>query len=175
MKRILITIAAVVGFAVSASAQGPSLPYRDPGACPFECCAYRDWTANKETTIYREMRDGSTRAFTIRKGEKVRGVTGVVITNRAGTATATVNTTIGLHNNIRVKKGDTLYLLTYQGEGFFKVWYKGRVIADVEIDDQKIKVGRQPDAVWWVKVRNKKGQVGWSRLPDNFDNKDRCG
>ena len=175
MKRILLSIATLAVFAVTGYAQAPKLPYSDPGACPFECCTYREWTANADTTIYIQMRDGSAKAFTVRKGEKVRGVTGVVITNRAGTATATVNTTIGLHNNIRVKKGDTLYLLTYQGEGFFKVWYKGRVIADVEIDDRKLKVGKQPDAVWWVKVRNKKGKIGWSKLPDNFDNKDSCG
>jgi hypothetical protein len=121
------------------------------------------------------MRDGSTRAFTVRKGEVVRGVTGVVITNRAGTATASSNMSIGQGNKTRVRKGDTLYLLTYQGEGFFKVWYKGRVIPDVEIDERKMKIGRQPTSVWWVKVRNKKGQIGWSRLPDNFDNKDSCG
>ena len=137
MRRLFLVTAAVIGFTVSAAAQGPSLPYRDPGACPFECCTYRDWTANKDTTVYREMRDGSTRAFTVRKGEVVRGVTGVVITNRAGTATASSNMSIGQGNKTRVRKGDTLYLLTYQGEGFFKVWFKGRVIPDVEIDERE--------------------------------------
>jgi hypothetical protein len=167
---------AVAFFAIAAHAQGgPRLPYSDPGACPFECCTYRSWTANKDTTIYTQMRDGSARAFTARKGEVVRGVTGVVITTRAGVATVMANTTIGPRNNIHVRKGETLYLLTYQGEGFFKVWYKGRVITDVEIDDQKIKATRQPESVWWVKIRSKQSKVGWSKLPDNFDNKDQCG
>lgn len=176
MKRILLAAIFVAGVALAAQAQGgPRLPYSDAGACPFECCTYRNWTANKDTTIYSQMRDGSARAFIARKGETVRGVTGVVITTRAGIATVTANTTIGPRNNIRVRKGETLYLLTYQGEGFFKVWYKGRVITDVEIDDTKIKATRQPESTWWVKIRNKRGQVGWSRLPDNFDNKDQCG
>src|SRR5262249_51163327 len=153
-------IIAVGGSVMSAAAQGPSLPYRDPGACPFECCTYPDWTAKKDTTIVREMRDGPTRAVTGPKGRSARCVTRGGSTQRAGTATVAAATTIDPRNNIRVKKGDTLYLLTYQGEGVFKVWYKGRVITDVEIEtDQKIKVRKQPHAVWWVKVRNKKGQV----------------
>lgn len=164
---------AVGCFVVAARAQGPRLPYSDPGACPFECCTYRNWTANKDTTIYTQMRDGASRAYTVRKGETVRGVTGVVITNRAGIAKAKVAVTIG--SRTRVAKGETIYLLTYQGEGFFKVWYKGRVISGVEIDEDKFNVTRQADAVWWVKIRNRQGKVGWSKLPDNFDNKDQCG
>jgi hypothetical protein len=175
MKRIGFAFVAVAFFTIATYAQGPPSPYSDRGACPFECCTYRDWTANKTTTLYRQMRDGSTRAFTVTKGEVVRGLTGVVITTRSGIATATADMMIGPRENIRVRKGDTLYLLTYQGEGFFKVWYKGRLVTDVEIDEQKMKVTRQPSSVWWVKVRNRKGQIGWSRLPDNFDNKDQCG
>jgi hypothetical protein len=175
MKRIGFAVIAIAFFTIATYAQGPTLPYSDRGACPFECCTYRDWTANKSTTLYRQMRDGSARAFTVAKGEVVRGLTGVVITTRPGVATATADTMIGPRENIRVRKGDTLYLLTYQGEGFFKVWYKGRVITDVQVDDQKIKATRQPKSVWWVKVRNRRGQIGWSRLPDNFDNKDQCG
>ena len=38
-----------------------------------------------------------------------------------------------------------------------------------------MKVLNGPVAVWWVKIRNRRGQVGWTKFPENFDNKDSCG
>jgi len=32
-----------------------------------------------------------------------------------------------------------------------------------------------PGTVWWVKIRNARGEIGWSNQPENFDNKDRFG
>ena len=42
------------------------------------------WVTNKDTIIYKEMRDGSPVAFRVKKREKVTGITGVVITTKAG-------------------------------------------------------------------------------------------
>ena len=151
----------------------PSLPYQDKGACPFECCTYREWTANKPTVLRAKMSEGSKVAFRVRKGEKVTGVTGVVITTRAGTLKVLKSTTVG--EKIRVKAGEFLYLLTYTGEGFYETWYKGKIFNDSFYNNAALKLISEPRAVWWVKIRNRKGQVGWTKLPDNFDNKDACG
>jgi hypothetical protein len=156
-------------------AQGPKLPYTDSGACPFECCTYRQWTANKATVILSSMKDGSSIAFRVKKGEKVTAITGVVITTRAGIIKVLQNTTTGENSKLHVKAGDILYLLTYQGEGFYKTWYKGKIFSDAFYENTALKQVNEPQAIWWVKFKNRKGRIGWTRLPENFDNKDSCG
>ena len=118
------------------------------------------------------MRDGSPIAFRLKNGEKVSGVTGTVITTRAGIVRVLKNTTL---DNVKLRRGDNLYLLTYLGEGFSKIWYKGRIFQGDPYDQTLYKQIRLPVDVWWVKVKNRRGQTGWSRQPDNFGNKDRCG
>jgi hypothetical protein len=152
----------------------PAMPYKDAGACPFECCTYREWVANKATVLRTKMSEGSQVAFRVKKGENVRGVTGVVITTTAGKVRALKNTTVG-ENKVRVKAGEFLYLLTYTGEGFYETWFKGKIFSDSFYDNTALKLVSEPISVWWVKIRNRKGQTGWTKLPDNFDNKDSCG
>jgi len=151
----------------------PPTPFVDKGACPFECCSYRQWTVEKPTVIKREMSDGSAALFTVKKGEKVQGVTGVVITTRPGKVRVLKNTKIG---EVAVKRGETIYLLTYLGEGFFRMWRNGKLMEGEAFEDTPaFKVVNQPVSTWWVKIKNRRGQIGWSKQPDNFGNKDRCG
>ena len=154
-------------------AQGPRVPYTDTGACPFECCTYRQWVTNKDTVIYKEMRDGSPVAFRVKKREKVTGVTGVVITKKAGQVRALKSFTTS--SGVQIRANDIFYLLTYRGEGFYLIWHKGKEFEDEAFDQDNMKVLNAPVAVWWVKIKNRRGQVGWTRLPENFDNKDSCG
>ncbi len=155
--------------------QTPKLPYKDVGACPFECCTYQPWIANKDTIIYKQMRDGSPIAFRVKKREKVAGITGVVITTKAGIVKVLRNTTIDEDNKIPVKGGETLYLLTYLGEGFYRTWYRGRYVTGVYYGNPDVRQISGPEGVWWVKIKNRKGQIGWTRLSENFNNKDSCG
>jgi hypothetical protein len=152
-------------------AQSLKLPYVDKNVCPFECCEYREWVATKATTVYKEMRDGSAAAFTVKKGEKVDALTGIVITTKPGQVRILQNTNL---DGLSVKKGDILSILTYHGEGFFTVWHKGKFSQIEILDERTMKVLSQPKSIWWVKMKNKKGKIGWTRLPENFDNKDSC-
>lgn len=147
------------------------IPYEDNGACPFECCVYREWIGTKPTVVRADKRINSPAIFTVRKGERVSAITGVVITTRAGRARMLKPDTI---DGVRVTAGDLLYVLTNQGEGFYKVWYKGRMLSYGIWDNPSVKVLSPPQAVWWVEIKNRKGQIGWSNQPDNFDNKDSC-
>ena len=150
----------------------PPMPFVDKGACPFECCTYRDWTVDKATTIRSAMSDSSPIAFRLRKGERVKGLTGVVITSQPGEVRVLKQTKIG---RFTAKPGDGIYLLTYEGEGFHKVWFKGRISSEETYDTALFRPISEPKAVWWVKIRNSRGHRGWSREPDNFGNKDQCG
>ena len=110
----------------------------------------------------------------MKKGEKVRGVTGVVITTQAGVLRALKNTVVG-ENKIHVKRGELLYLLTYTGEGYYQMWFKGKIFNDSFYDNTALKLVSEPKSVWWVKIRNARGQIGWTKLSGNFDNQDACG
>ncbi|MEP6946071.1 MAG: hypothetical protein ABJA02_09155 [Acidobacteriota bacterium] len=167
---LFIVLAASAG--VFAQSAGPRMPYIDKGACPFECCTYREWTVDKSTIVRSAMRDSSSIAFRLKKGEHVRGVTGVVITSVPGKVRVLKQTKIG---GSTAHSGDTIYLLTYVGEGFYRVWYKGRIAEEETHDTDIFRQVRTPKSVWWVKIRNARGQIGWSREPDNFGNQDQCG
>ncbi len=177
----LFVLAILLILSSHALAQKLSLPYRDVGACPFECCTYREWTANKETVLLKNMNGNSAVYFRVRKGEKVQGVSGVVITTKAGIREAAQNTFLENYVDkknevlkIRVKKGDPLLTLTYLGEGVYKVWYKGKIY-ETHLEPPQFKKINDPVSVWWVKIKNRKGRIGWTKLNANFDNMDSCG
>ncbi len=162
----------IAAFAAFGQNSRPPMPFVDKGACPFECCTYREWTVDKATTVRSAMRNSASIAFRLKKGERVRGLTGSVITSQAGEVRVLKRTKIG---RFTAQPGDTLYLLTYVGEGFHRVWFKGKITEEETYDKTIFRQIREPKAVWWVNVRNSKGHIGWSREPDNFGNKDQCG
>ncbi|MEP7214597.1 MAG: hypothetical protein ABI791_16090 [Acidobacteriota bacterium] len=151
---------------------GPPLPFIDKGACPFECCTYRQWSVDKPTAVRSVMKDGAPTSFRLKRGEKVLGMTGVVITTQPGIVRVLKNTKL---QNTSLKRGDELFLLTNLGEGFSKIWYKGRIFEGDPYDEAIYKTIRERSSIWWVKVKNRKGQIGWSRQPENFGNVDQCG
>lgn len=151
--------------------QSPTL-YEDPGACPFECCTYRRWTVTAQTSVRQDRQSNSPVAFTLRRGERATGMTGVVITTQPGQARVLKPIVVG---GVRVKPGEIVYLLTNLGEGFQKVWYKGKV-ASIDVSDETIfRQLKRSESVWWVKVKNSKGQIGWTDQTKNFTGMDACG
>jgi hypothetical protein len=195
MRKLLTLLTLFCAFAGAgahtASAQRlPPRDYEDRGACPFECCTYRDWTVKADTVFYRTRSAKARAAYRAKKGERVKGLTGVVVTIEPGRAIATGDVTIRREDGreVRVKKGDVLYLLHSIGEGFFKVWFRGRLYeAQPESDAEHaarpsetaarpyLRLLSRPRTVWWVKVRNSRGQIGWSRQDDHFGDMDACG
>jgi len=150
----------------------PRMPFLDKGACPFECCIYRQWTADKTTILRTAMRDSAPIAFRVKRGERVRGLTGTVVITRPGIAEVLKPVKEG---EVKLAAGDRIYLLTDQGEGVMTGWFKGRTFGTEPLPSTGYKIIRDPNSVWWVKVRNRKGKTGWSREPDNFGHKDSCG
>jgi hypothetical protein len=192
--RSLPMLAVVIGllsWAIGTTAQvpaGPPLPFEDAGACPFEGCVYREWTARAPVQVRAGRRLGTPVVFRLRAGERVTAVTGVVVTLQAGRVQfdkpQRLTTSAG---PLEIRSGETLHLLTYKGEGFTKAWFNGKVYDDVDassfINGACGKIpGRCPGRIlepsrteWWVQVRNRAGQVGWTREPEQFDGKDALG
>lgn len=167
----------------------PALPHYDWGACPFECCTYREWKANQTVVAYSDYKDGASVVFTIKKGEWVTAETGVVITTKTGITKVLKSMKLGYQEgqkepSLDVKPGDILYILHYTGEGFDLFWFKGKKYYDQIAADKtdpnppppelNVQVISRPDADWWVRVKNKKGQTGWIKNPPYFENADAC-
>lgn len=152
------------------SSDMPPIPYEDIGACPFEGCQYGVWIANKPTLIQRGRQANSAVAFRVVKAEKVTAITGVVITTEPGQARVLKPIAVGGN---RANTGESLFLLTDLGEGAYKVWYKGRIetisLSDMgHSSNEESQYFKRPRHIWWIKIRNSKGQVGWTRQPSNF-------
>ena len=183
----MATLAVIIGCTTLSWAQqaapraGPPVPFEDPGACPFELCMYGEWTAREPVAVRRERRRESPVIFRVPRAAKVTAVTGVVITLRAGRVQFRVPHEMGSRSGrVRVVPGQTLYLLTYQGEGFTKAWFEGRLYDELDgseffnaacEDDPGRCAGRiveQPRREWWAQVRNAAGRTGWTDEPQKF-------
>ena len=84
-RRLFAAISAVVISMVlcqtTYSDEGPKAPphvFVDVGACPFECCTYRQWTTKKSTSLFDRPR-GRQVVATLSEGDVVQGMTGEVI------------------------------------------------------------------------------------------------
>lgn len=164
-----------------APAVGGSVPPRvfvDEGACPFECCVYRKWTVEQTTTLFAEQDRASRVIATLQPFQVVQARTGVVYTRPAKLEV--------LWDHEPFRKGEIVYVLTYQGEGFFKVWRNGAIIsADVFFPTDPPcdrpspacwgKLDGFSESTWWVQIETPAGQIGWTDQPDHFGNKDACG
>jgi hypothetical protein len=173
-----------------AAQEKPRLPYHDWDACPFECCIYREWVAEEPITVFKERNEKGAIAFHLKKNERVRAITGVVVTHRIGVTEIIKPIEIGLLPSggkpmLSLKPGDIVYTLHYAGEGYDLFWYQGKTYVDqIFVPDSargdvanspSVKVHSRPVYDWWAKLRNRAGQIGWTRKTDKFANQDACG
>ena len=140
--------------------------YIDQGACPFECCTYREWGTREAAELYAEPKTGSPIVGTAEKGTTVKAQTGEVHT-KPGKLIVTRD--VG-----EFRKGDVLWVYTYLGEGTFRIWYRGSFIKAYVDSDDWAYFETVPDSVWWVKIRTPGGIEGWTNESENFSNQDAC-
>jgi hypothetical protein len=145
------------------SAKAPPHVFVDDGACPFECCKYRQWTVEKPTTLV-DQPNGKRVIGKLAKGDVVDGLTGKVIsTPIVAKADRDIPET-------PIKMGDTFYVLHYGGEGYWKVWFQGKITSV----HQSVMDVPHPKAEWWVKIKDAHGNVGWALSQGNFAHQDAC-
>jgi hypothetical protein len=151
------------------------------GACPFECCVFRDWSVLADTALV-ERPLGERVTGTVRAGGTVTAVTGRVYVEPVPLGVA--------HDFGTFKKGDALFLLDYLGEGYYGVFHRGEIVG-VEFTDLSYCV-RPSEACWaetlspevdparrrhdwWVLIEARDGTTGWTRETRNFGNNNACG
>lgn len=158
----LLVVSACAG--QSTEERKPPSIHIDKGACPFECCTYREWVARADVTLL-DSPNGNRVVGRIKKGESVLALTGEVHSVPQPVVADRDYPDAG------VKAGDTIYLLHYVGEGFWKVWHAGKLVEIGDFPDKSVK----PKTTWWVKLKTSSGAIGWTVEHHNFDNEDACG
>ena len=162
-ETILVLFLTTAGTGISGKSQKPPHVYTDVGACPFECCKYGQWTVAKKVRVL-DRPNGKQVIETLSKGDIVTGLTGEVISQPIPfNADRDVPDT-------PIKRGDTLYVLHYDGEGYWKVWLDGKITL-VHEDVMEVP---HPKADWWVKIRDSHGTTGWALSNGNFAHQDAC-
>lgn len=160
------------------AAETPKLPYSDQGACPFECCTYRDWRTEKPVTLHAQPSLKSPVVAKIATGTIVKAETGTVITSSAGVVRLLKPMEIGDHGKpayVSLKRGDTIYTLHGVGEGFVMSWYRGKTFDADLTDDTSTRTLSFPAYVWWAKIKTRDGKIGWTNQTRDFSNTDACG
>lgn len=168
---------------------GPPAPFTDSGACPFEGCVYRAWKALRTVTARRAPSAGAAVAFHVAAGTTVTALTGLVVTTVPGQVRFRDTVTLVADGaTLHIAPVDTLFLFTYEGEGFTTAWFKGRLYRGVDAGETifnaacdtrpSVCLGRivvRGRHSWWVKVCDAAGRVGWIDAPDAFAGKDADG
>lgn len=149
------------------------------GACPFECCTYREWDVLQTTSLTDEP-FGTAVVGTVAQGQRVLGVTGEVHVNPEPVAV--------VHEHPPFDTGEIFFLLDYIGEGFSRYWRNGETgEEELWVDDFCLRPGpgcwaeyiyppgERQVPEWWVLIETKDGMRGWTDQPEHFGNKDACG
>lgn len=182
MNKLLAAVTSLL-IASSPHAQAQEKPpanMENWGVCPFECCTYREWTAEDEIPVHQGRNEKSAITFRLRRNEHVVALTGVVVTERAGAVRIDRPVQDGYLEGsdkpqLSLKPGDTIYLLSPLGEGAFLFWYHGKVYrSSTDLASMPGIGAAEARMVWWKQVKNKAGKKGWT-LSDKFSNADACG
>lgn len=168
-----------------------TLPFRSTGACPFECCHYGKWVAEKSVTLYKQPNLKSEPVATLNPADIVTAKRGDVVTLTAGEVHVLRDTTVSDgKKTIAVRTGESIPILHSLGEGFWRVWLHGRAsdldLSDIpqpgavmdEPKDPALRFEKEPETDWYVEIELPNGKRGWtgekmSGLP--FCGMDACG
>jgi len=157
------------------SADQFKMPLIEKNVCPFECCTYGKWISHSPLKVYYKEADTSGIAFTISPNDSFIAITGNVHINRPGIV-------IVIKPNQGFTSGDTIYTLSYYGEGFYDVWYQNKIINvelfwksidgdltfPIDMNDPKLEkysgvLIQKSLMIWWVKIEYN-NRYGWIKL-----------
>jgi hypothetical protein len=158
----------VLLLAIPAAADEPEI-YIDKGACPGERCTYCTlYVAKSDIVLRKNPSMEAEEAGIIKAGDALVARNGEV---------HVVPAKFNVYKDFnQFKAGDEVYLLTYLGEGYFKIRHNTVESQgdfgfspwggswDGECDDPDACVGGLDDGyewTWWLYVTTEKGMYGW--------------
>jgi hypothetical protein len=183
---VSLWIAAVTACSWSSERSSPAVAFEDVGACPFECCAYREWTATQRTELRSQRSSTASVVASVQADERVTGVNGVVVTEESGQVRVVKPFEAEAHEGgapVSLDTGDSVTALHYQGEGMWLCSFEGQLLSLFlpgtpgsfgDNGSEFLQVDSWPKTKWWVEVRTADGRQGWSDQPEHFAHKDAC-
>jgi hypothetical protein len=155
----------------------PALPVIYQKACPFEGCTFRQWTVNKQSKMYSSWQSNRNLVATLKAGEKVTGLTGVLISRKPDRFLVKQPTPY-----FSLKVGDVILQYAEWGEGAADLWAKGvwyksfdwgqTEEGDLILSDDNVTLVEHGSREWWVQVKTLSGKMGWVHASGNFDGMD---
>ena len=143
----------------------PKVPLVEEGVCPFEYgCDFDMWTTSSPLSIFKIEGDTSKVLFNTSKLDTLYPLLMNMHIERAGIAVMKQK-----HDYYSFSPSDSLYILSYTGEGFYNIWYKNKkmnvegIWHEEDLPQYEAKLIVAPIMDWWVNVDTKKGP-GWLRL-----------
>ncbi|MBY0449636.1 MAG: hypothetical protein K2X01_03305 [Cyanobacteria bacterium] len=178
----LLTVSVSPEFALAETNQTPS--YTPPGifidkdACPYEGCFYGFWRVESDFPLFDKINSDHIIGIA-KKGSNIKSLTGEVHTlpDILKIKASTLPTDRNNPNHYAVNH--PVYVLTYLGEGFFRVWYEGRFYEDDAIYCAVPSMGvctpkldiydvvRPGKRVWWIKIQLANKKTGWAKSTDS--------
>ena len=154
----------------------PALPLQLSGRCVGEKCGgYHDgWHATGHAKVYKKRDLKSDLAFSFKNTESFSVTNQMIEVHKYG-RTKVLNSAVCPP----YKSGDLIYKIVDESEGWNLYWYKNTFrscnFAEIPETSPKVsevaeKVFSEPHYIEWVKVKSKKGLVGWSPDSDDLDN-----
>jgi hypothetical protein len=162
LPLLLAAAAGLLTSQVATAADSPPASFIDKGACPGKCCKYGLWKALKEFTVF--DKENPTKKIAVVKP-------GMMFTGQYGEVRSTPYEVKLVMDDDKIKAGETAYLLTDQGEGFYKAWYKGQIVMvnEASTDKAEREKTKKLESAWWVAVKLEDGRMGWMKEDRQFD------
>jgi hypothetical protein len=168
----ILVLAAVSSAATAQAIPRPVVGTVVRGTCPGEGCRMGEWTALRRTPAFDRDSPGAGVAFQLDQCERVTAVEGVTHITRVGLYRAVRAYTVYRGNfegegPIVVPPGDSLIVMTYAGEGYFRFWWRGmQVLGDIK-ERTLVEELQEGDDDWWVLARKQDGRVGWLNMEES--------
>jgi hypothetical protein len=171
------------GVARTEEMDGHPTLFTDDGACPGEGCSYGIWHVEHDTALLAAPEQDARVVAQLHAGEAVTALTGFVTTRPARFVVK--------RDRDGYRRGESFWVYTYLGEGYFKIWRAGRMQeADLGFspyggtagdrcqDSTRLSWGeldRPLQMTWWFKIRDGQNVEGWSKDYESLCEEKWCG
>lgn len=159
IKHLVLAIGLLVVASSHAKDCHPPQIYVDKGACPGEWCRFGNWKAIKDFAIYQNPKDSRPAIGSIVSGQAINALTAIAYVKPQEYILSKAN-----------QETELVWLLTYGGEGFYKVWRQGAI--------KEMELGFSPygpvkpvpyEQEWWVQFQMSDGTIGWAQVEEGIE------
>lgn len=149
------------------------------GQCFDGSCLLKEWKIRKRATLLADHSVAAAPVTTVAFGDSVK-------VDKILSELQPVRAVV-VFDQGRFMKGDEFFILNSLGEGFFRIWHNGRVVAEelLGVSMQQVENGEwakcpepdvncwaeaegYPEEMWWALVSTRDNKQGWLRDPSSY-------